>query len=235
MLLLKNRGVGFTLVEVLVVIAVLAVLVGVALSLVRTAQQTAWRTQSASNLRGLAGAALTYTTENNGDFPLTTHSAGMWFTRTWNWQLRPYLGDDPKAFVCPEDPHYETRLSEGTSSYTMNGYLDPLSYPQFGQPAKLSDPGNTVLFYYQAVRDNYRFDDHTHASNWTSWAAITADIAPDWFSDEERSADHSTGFSYYSFADGHIESIDAVDFRRYVASQPNAAIPKADLDKLSSN
>jgi len=234
--MLRNSSVrfGFSLVEVLAVIAVLGVLCWLTFSLLQSAQRTATRTQSASILRNLTSAALTYSVEHGGEFPKTGHSTGdIWANiRAWNGTLRPYLGDDPAAFVCPDDPHYDTRIRRKTSSFTMNGYLDPGTYPQWGKPSLLSEPGSTMLFYYQARRSGYVFRDHTHASSWPgSWTAVTSDIAPDWFCDEERNASHTRGFSYYGFADGHIESIDAQDFRRFVATSSSPALPSVDLSK----
>jgi prepilin-type N-terminal cleavage/methylation domain-containing protein len=66
----RQRRRGFTLVELLVVIAVVALLVGVLLPALQSARQSAFRTGSASNLRQLATFMLLYAEDYNQAFPV---------------------------------------------------------------------------------------------------------------------------------------------------------------------
>src|SRR5689334_14036471 len=60
---------GFTLVELLVVIGVIALLIAILLPSLKKARESAVRTQCASNLRQIHGAVVMYANENKGWLP----------------------------------------------------------------------------------------------------------------------------------------------------------------------
>jgi prepilin-type N-terminal cleavage/methylation domain-containing protein/prepilin-type processing-associated H-X9-DG protein len=64
-----RQAYGFTLTEVLVVIAIIAVLALITMSVSRRVMDNARSANCISNLRNLGAAALTYSTENNGILP----------------------------------------------------------------------------------------------------------------------------------------------------------------------
>src|SRR5438067_5343919 len=67
--LVKEPARGFTLVELLVVIGIIAVLIAVLLPALNRAREQAKITQCASNIRQLCASLINYAIENHGKFP----------------------------------------------------------------------------------------------------------------------------------------------------------------------
>jgi len=74
---------AFTLVEMLVVIAVIAVLMALIFPAVRSGYNTSLSAKCVGNLRQISNLFLTYAGEHNGYFPKAASAAGYWGGTEW--------------------------------------------------------------------------------------------------------------------------------------------------------
>src|SRR5690242_21589982 len=70
------RRKGFTLVELLVVIGIIALLISILLPSLNRARETANRVKCGSNLRQIGQAIMLYANENRGNYPRTKYQPG---------------------------------------------------------------------------------------------------------------------------------------------------------------
>jgi prepilin-type N-terminal cleavage/methylation domain-containing protein/prepilin-type processing-associated H-X9-DG protein len=121
---------GFTLVELLVVIGIIALLVGVLLPTLQSAQRSARVIQCASNIKQIVTALTNYTVHNKGAYPSYYTSAP---TTAWcdDDVIGPYLPGPLRTigkamgggvFVCPEDDR--SRRSYAMNLWMVSGTMD---------------------------------------------------------------------------------------------------------------
>ena len=196
---------AFTLIEILVVIAIIAILAGIALPVFSKALERGHATQDLSNLRQLGIGTTAYLADNNDLIfrvvPVGSATANSgWQVALWgkyvpNWNIfkSPF---DPRSPVTPTDA-----LGTGVpTSYAINAYIFG------GQPSMFN--GNTrtytspsLLIYMAPCYEGVP----TSAASWFgTGATINFNVAP---SMETQGTHNNGAFINVLYADCHAGQI----------------------------
>lgn len=118
----KNRQAirtGLTLVELLVVVAIVGVLIGMLLPAVQQVREAARRIQCQNNLRQLALASLSYSSTHNDHLPPLCKTANLasWDNFSWRVDVLPFLEADnlEQTLVLDQLPLSPVNLSAAES------------------------------------------------------------------------------------------------------------------------
>lgn len=180
---------GFTLVELLVVVAIAGILAGLLLPVLAQARDRARQSACASNLRQLGGAVTLYAQDYDEHFPQTHPTATPWsfpddeitLTAPWRALLEPYVRSGG-LFRCPTDagvPDWHP------TSYAPNGYT------AYGAAlAEVAAPAETI--YGVELADAALVED---LSPWDGPALIREGVL---------AARRHAGGSNYLYVDGHV-------------------------------
>lgn len=156
---LNRRGrPGFTLIEFLVAVAVLAILAAVLLPIFSRSREMSYRAKCASNLRQLGGGFGMYASDWNGWWPCPGGlygNRGYW-SQTGEGGLNAYVEEAglDTVWCCPKLTEWSGRFP--ARSYSMNSYLrtpPDVEYPScIGilrgiAVTRIFEPSRTILLY----------------------------------------------------------------------------------------
>lgn len=135
---------GFTLVELLVVVGILAMLIGILVPVIAQVRSAASRAKEIVSARTLAQAWLSYAEDHNGALlpgyksgldafdaqgePIATQTIGIAANR-WPWRLAPYIGHAFDAMYINEN---ERTLRELETTDVSNYLYQTSVFPSFG-------------------------------------------------------------------------------------------------------
>jgi prepilin-type N-terminal cleavage/methylation domain-containing protein/prepilin-type processing-associated H-X9-DG protein len=180
---------AFTLVELLVVVAVISILAGLLFPVFAQTRDKARQSACASNLHQLGAAVSLYTQDYDERFPQTHPTATPWtlgddedtLVSPWRALMEPYV-KSMGVFRCPTDssPTDWHPASYGPNGYTVYG----------ASLSEVSRPTETI--YGVELQDGAVIDD---VSPWYG-----ADMIRDGVLAEKRHA----GGSNYLYVDGHV-------------------------------
>jgi prepilin-type N-terminal cleavage/methylation domain-containing protein len=136
-----HSNTAFTLVEILIVCAIIGILSSIAFPALAAARRAAARAACTSALRQVGTAFNCYTTDFHGTYPHEDNgNTRPPFGSGWYIVLREYT-DDRKALICPS-----AQNSPEYYSYKMNSRLESEHSPFF-RAGTCFDPARTVLVF----------------------------------------------------------------------------------------
>jgi len=114
---------GFTLVELLVVIALICLLAGMLFPVLMKAHRAGQRVTCLNHLRQLGLAFTLYIDSHDNEFPDTGNPL-LWNGRLWRPVIEPYVGDK-RIFWCPIDDAAKYRYDSTSYAYLQTFYHNP--------------------------------------------------------------------------------------------------------------
>ena len=244
-----RSGGGFTLVELLVVVAIIALLLGILLPALGRARQLARTTKCLSNVRNMQVAHQMYMSAHNGAFiqvGLAHSGAHADEEVAWINTLAEYYGSDLLHRSPVDDsPHWPS--DEGgdgvpvpgtTDQYRRSSYgvndmvtgLGPAGFSATREAELQSATSETVQFLIMAFTGSFAGADHVHAANWAavnSPEAIALQASGQCQTNAHGGpAGSPEAISNYGFIDGHAETLPLIDVfesiedNRFVARRP---------------
>lgn len=221
---------GFTLVELLVVVAIIAILMGLILPAVQIFRASVRRTQCASNLRQIGLAMGQFCDTHNGRFPYTSHNAANDVQKSWVYTVAPFMENVDRARICADDPKAVDRLAERLTSYVMNAYLtdEPPTLRKTNIKQIQSMSQTLVAFEIAGQKAATIDNDHVHNHGWFTPSNVARKRVLRSIKDD-MAIDRHADASHLLFADWHVESVPAATIAEWADTQSptdNFCVPK---------
>lgn len=186
---------AFTLVELLIVIAILAILAVILFPVFASAKESAKQSLDLNNVRQLSFAMVLYASDNDDYSVVSDHEAGY----EWYQPLTPYL----KSTDVLRTPAYKADPNGPETDYLING-LFAHGFPLTG----FSDPANQIVIGLRK-QEYDEIDYHSWPSDGQTWSDLQ--MYEEDGEDKFLQALFQTGSrkgSNYGFLDGHARNMN---------------------------
>jgi prepilin-type N-terminal cleavage/methylation domain-containing protein len=238
----KGQKTGWTLTEMLVVVAVIAILAAIGFPVYTSMQQRAYRERGAEKLRSLGVAFTSFTTENNGNLPWEDapgsddwqtvsdpENEEVWYNALprlmgfeWGSQLaaNPHMFyDNSYPLFLPGAPYPKSdkKLGEPYFAIAMNSRLQRKNEEGLkvrGRMANIQVPTQTVIFLERGMPKDKKTNPGQRGFDAGPKANPRAFVA------------RYNGKGMLIFADGHIEVFAVSDL---ISDSGNIKVPQVDV------
>ncbi len=200
---------GFTLIEILVVIAIIAILAAILFPVFQKVREKARQAACMSNENQMGLALLQYNQDNDELLPNRKNEGGHY---NWKTYINPYV-KSTQVWVCPSDPYvgldddgssfpadYSANTDSGNGNPLVQPFIDCNAWnggacPNSASQAQMEQPSQTIsVVEFEGSYSDYRV---TNAPFWgITWAGPGSLMF----------AGH-TGRANFLFLDGHVKAL----------------------------
>ena len=230
MMRVSNRNKGFTLIEILIVVAIIAILAAILFPVFARARENGRRASCASNVKQISLGIMQYAQDYDEKLPLFQTSGfaiGTTNGTAWSQQIQPYL-NSMQIFQCPSEPNPSAAAGTNGAGYTDYGmatyctiYNGCTSYSTGVALASFVSPSLSVMVFEMpngAANNGY--------NGCTNWNCSGSANTPGKLAFAGPGADaqiHLAGENV-GFADGHVKWMKGAS-KSYFANVYNGRTP----------
>jgi prepilin-type N-terminal cleavage/methylation domain-containing protein/prepilin-type processing-associated H-X9-DG protein len=235
----EGRKSAFTLIEILVVIAIIAILAAILFPVFARARENARRASCQSNLKQIALGILQYTQDNDEKFPFYDN----WETPTgvggWAYVVQPYF-KSTQILQCPSE---ENTSSSTVSSPYYTDYAYNLALGRKTATAPVIKGPINLATLTQSALTIMVLDSHSQSSvGWEAGAdgdqcqssSCTAGLAVLKKDGTRLPTFHLEGVNF-AFTDGHVKWYKGDSATRTMANVYNSITPGSGTGVVSGN
>jgi len=213
----SSRAGGFTLVELLVVIGIIAVLISILLPVMNRAREQARSVACLSNLRQFQMGSFNYANDNRGFFaPIILKTTDLNTDFATSLTLRKYLGLFPQPASLPDPPAYDSMIN--SSQICANAY--------YARYALGNGVGPTFTMRYTYGMNYSEFADPAYPSLWASGPTPPPNV-------QYRATRVKNSAKKIAWADALSFKIRAAASSKFIAEAPSSYV--AGFPQLPSN
>src|SRR3972149_533631 len=217
---MSRRHSAMTLVELLVVMAIIRVLAALLLPAVQAARASARAASCKNNLRQIGLAVIQFCDRHDGEFPEWWHAkhsdSGAAGIHSWIYTLAPYLEKVDAVRVCPEDRLAVERLEAKATGYLINDYLARKEIADAKHNLRQIQTTSRTISLFE-IADRLSPDpsnEHVHASNW--FAPLFVQLGEVLYQiQQEVQIDRHQQSAHYLYLDGHVDAVSAAQISQW--------------------